>query len=122
MNGDRQLLPDPEETIEIGPRDVAEWIGLSPGDRPLLLDCREADEVDLCRIDGHVWIPLGHLPDALLRLTEDATKGIVVYCHHGMRSRRAAEFLRAHGIHTAFSLSGGIDLWSQVIDPSVPRY
>jgi rhodanese-related sulfurtransferase len=122
MNDVHSNLPDPEETIEIGPHQVANWIGLPADERPILVDCREADEVDLCRIDGHVWIPLGQIPEAIGQLESDAARGIVVYCHHGMRSRRAAEFLRSRGLIAAFSMSGGIDLWSQVIDPSVPRY
>jgi rhodanese-related sulfurtransferase len=47
---------------------------------------------------------------------------IVCYCHHGVRSLSAAAILRQAGFGNAVSLAGGIDLWSRVIDPSVPRY
>jgi rhodanese-related sulfurtransferase len=46
---------------------------------------------------------------------------VVVYCHHGIRSRQGAAVLLAHGI-VARSLSGGIDAWTTEIDPSLPRY
>ena len=46
---------------------------------------------------------------------------VVVYCHHGIRSLSGAAILEAAGIAAA-SLKGGIDLWSRVIDPRVPRY
>ncbi|MEX1116425.1 MAG: rhodanese-like domain-containing protein [Akkermansiaceae bacterium] len=46
----------------------------------------------------------------------------MVYCHHGMCSLRAATFLRSIGVENAFSMGGGIERWSQVIDPEVPRY
>jgi len=39
-----------------------------------------------------------------------------------MRSVRAAAYLRAKGYYNAFSVAGGIDVWSQEIDPDVPRY
>jgi len=47
---------------------------------------------------------------------------IVVLCHHGQRSLSVAMWLRGQGFERAQSLAGGIDAWSRVIDPSVPRY
>jgi rhodanese-related sulfurtransferase len=46
----------------------------------------------------------------------------VVHCHHGGRSLRVAHWLREQGFANAQSMAGGIDRWSQEIDPSVPRY
>jgi len=46
----------------------------------------------------------------------------VLYCHHGVRSLKAALWLREQGIEQAQSLQGGIDRWSLEIDPAVPRY
>ena len=115
-------LPDPSETIEVSPADVAGWIDDPKDIRPLLIDCREADELALCRIEGHDWIPLGNFPASVETIAASAANGVVVYCHHGMRSLRAASFLRAQGIGNAFSMRGGIDRWSQEIDPDVPRY
>lgn len=117
-----QGLPDAETTIEISPRAVAQWHRLPKDERPLLIDCREADELLICRIDGHDWVPLREFPQRVEAIRGEAQRGVVVYCHHGMRSRHAAEFLRSHGIGAAFSMSGGIDMWSDIIDGSVPRY
>jgi rhodanese-related sulfurtransferase len=47
---------------------------------------------------------------------------IVVHCHHGGRSLRVATWLRQQGFPQAQSMAGGIDQWSQEIDPTVPRY
>jgi rhodanese-related sulfurtransferase len=33
-----------------------------------------------------------------------------------------AEFLQGAGFEQVFNLTGGIDAWSQAIDPHVPRY
>ncbi len=115
-------LPDAAATMEISPAAVGEWYHLPAEQRPRLIDCREADELAICRIDGCEWIALGSFPMALARLTADSERGLVVYCHHGMRSQRAAAFLRASGVEQAFSMAGGIDAWSAHVDATVPRY
>ncbi len=43
-------------------------------------------------------------------------------CHHGISSRQAAEHFRGLGFHDIYNVEGGIDAWSQQIDPQVPRY
>lgn len=47
---------------------------------------------------------------------------LVFHCHHGIRSRAAAERYVELGYRNVFNLTGGIDAWSRAIDPSVPRY
>jgi rhodanese-related sulfurtransferase len=87
---------------------------------PQLLDCRELSEWNYCRIPNAQHIPLGQVP---ARVTElDATRPVVVYCHHGMRSRSVCEFLAGKGFSQVANLSGGIDAWSCQVDPTVPRY
>lgn len=122
MSGGVPFLPDPAETLEVTPSEVAAWVELPHGERPRLIDCREREELAICEIAGNEWIPLGIFPEALGKISADAERGIVVYCHHGMRSLRAASFLRARGMANAFSMSGGIEEWSRSIDPDVPRY
>jgi monothiol glutaredoxin len=39
-----------------------------------------------------------------------------------MRSQTAAQQLIQNGFRNVYNLSGGIDAWSQTVDPSVPRY
>lgn len=86
-----------------------------------LLDVREPWEASLGAIHGSILIPMGDLPSrAHQELDPDAH--IVVYCHHGARSLSATMWLREQGFSRTQSLAGGIDAWSQKIDPSVPRY
>lgn len=122
MSGESTILPAPEQTWEVTPEAVADWIQLPRDQRPRLIDCREEDELAICQIAGNEWFPLNTFPEAGEKLTTDAARGVVVYCHHGMRSLRATAFLRANGVEKAFSMSGGIDAWSLRIDPAVPRY
>lgn len=89
-----------------------------------LVDCREEDEFQHCRIEGAELVPLSRFAElAASRLLQapDATP-IIVYCHHGMRSMSATQFLRQKGRLRVWSLRGGIDAWSTEIDPTVPRY
>jgi len=85
-----------------------------------LLDVREPFEVEMANIDGANLIPLGELPARYGEL--DRTREIFVFCHSGMRSERAAEFLRSAGFSKVANVAGGIDAWSEEIDSNVPRY
>ena len=93
---------------------------LDEGKPIVLLDVREPQEVALVRIAGAVHIPMGEIPGRLHELDPEAD--IVVYCHHGMRSASAAEWLRARGLARVRNLAGGIDRWSTEVDARVPRY
>ena len=85
-----------------------------------LLDVREPFEFEMARIDGANLIPLGELPARAQELDRD--KEIFVFCHSGVRSERAAEFLRSAGFSRVANVAGGIDAWSEEVDPAVPRY
>jgi adenylyltransferase/sulfurtransferase len=86
----------------------------------VLLDVRESFEFEMARIEGAKLIPLAELPQRIGEL--DRTKETFVFCHSGVRSERAAEFLREAGFARVSNVAGGIDAWSQEIDPDVPRY
>jgi monothiol glutaredoxin len=43
-------------------------------------------------------------------------------CHSGNRSRQAAEHFRGLGFHDVYNVEGGIEAWSNEVDPAVPRY
>jgi monothiol glutaredoxin len=52
----------------------------------------------------------------------DKSAPIALHCHHGMRSRAAAEQLLRQGFTQVYNLEGGIEAWSSQVDPTVPRY
>jgi monothiol glutaredoxin len=84
-----------------------------------LVDVRTDHERALAMIDGSRLLDQSH-HDALLRL--DRSTAIVFQCHHGIRSQHAAEHFRREGFQNLYNLRGGIDAWSLLVDPSVPRY
>lgn len=90
-------------------------------DRALvLLDVREPFEWDIVHVDGARHVPLRDLPGRLPEL--DGHAEVLVYCHHGTRSRQAAELLRAAGFSKVRSVRGGIDAWAVEVDPRLTRY
>jgi len=86
------------------------------------LDCREPDEHQVAHIEGAELIPMGQLPSRLAELESHRTGRVVVHCHHGGRSTRVANWLRAQGFVNAQTMDGGIDAWAQQIDTKVARY
>jgi adenylyltransferase/sulfurtransferase len=85
-----------------------------------VLDVREPQEFQIARIPGTVLIPLGEVPRRVSEV--DPNKQIVVYCKSGVRSAKAAEFLRSAGFPRVRNLTGGILAWIDRIDPSQPKY
>jgi rhodanese-related sulfurtransferase len=99
---------------------ASRWLGTELADEVCLIDVRERIELEMASLPFAYWIPLAELPSRIGEI--DASKTIVVICHSGIRSLRAAQFLMANGYEQVFNLLGGIDAWSQQVDPSVPRY
>ena len=85
-----------------------------------LLDVRQAEELEIASIEGATHIPLNELPARLGEL--DPQQPIAALCHHGVRSEMAGRLLERNGFTQVAHLSGGIDAWSQAIDPAIPRY
>ena len=92
------------------------------GEAFLLLDVRTPEELEIARIEGARLLPLGELEARLSELSDWRARPIVVHCHHGRRSLRACEILRAAGFQDVTNLAGGIEAWSLTVDASVPRY
>jgi adenylyltransferase/sulfurtransferase len=90
------------------------------GERPFLLDVREPFEAEICSIEGAHLIPMQEVPERLEEVPKD--REILVHCHHGGRSLRVTQFLRAHGYDQAQNIKGGIHEWATKFDPSMGTY
>jgi glyoxylase-like metal-dependent hydrolase (beta-lactamase superfamily II)/rhodanese-related sulfurtransferase len=102
----------------IAPRELRR---LLDGDAPpYLLDVRPTTERKVVHLPGDHHLPLHALPGAHSSLPRD--RPIVAYDHVGYLAREAVGFLQEHGFPFSAALEGGLDEFSRVADPSVPRY
>ena len=95
---------------------------LDAGEDFVFIDCREQNEYDLVRIQGATLIPMSEIPTRVDELNQFKSREIIIHCHHGGRSLNVANWLKNNGFENPLSMAGGIDVWAQEIDPSLPRY
>jgi rhodanese-related sulfurtransferase len=95
---------------------------LDAGEEFAFIDCREADEHALVRIDEATLIPMSQFAQRASELDALRDKPLVVHCHHGGRSMRVVQWLRQQGFSQAQSMAGGIDQWAVEIEPGMARY
>jgi adenylyltransferase/sulfurtransferase len=93
---------------------------LDRGEQVFILDVRNPEEYQICRIPGSTLLPLPQLPQRYGEL--DRGREMVVHCKSGMRSAKAIQFLRQQGFDKVKNLQGGILAWAERIDLSMPRY
>lgn len=107
-----------KELDGMDPRDLARLLA---GDAPpLLVDCREPFELEICALPNAVAIPLRELGTRTAELDRD--RPVVVVCHRGPRAYHAAIALRMAGFRDATYLEGGLHAWSIQVDRAMPRY
>jgi len=95
---------------------------LATGEKVALLDVRNEHEHVMAKLEPCRLVPLHELADRLDEIDDWKDARVVVYCHHGVRSRSGAAILEAAGFRDVVSLRGGIDAWSMRVDPKIPRY
>ena len=85
-----------------------------------LLDVREPMELEICKVQGSLDIPMNEIPARLDQLPKEGA--LLVMCHHGTRSAHVTAFLRQNGFENAVNVSGGIEAWAQAVDTELTRY
>jgi rhodanese-related sulfurtransferase len=105
---------------QLKPRDLAAWRSDAAREAPVLVDVREPWEYALCRIEGSLHVPLQTVPSRVDELPQD--RDLVLICHHGNRSQRAAQWLEQNGYSRLFNLQGGVEGWAVEVEPGMARY
>lgn len=105
--------------LEIPVTEAKRILDENPG-RAVLLDVREPVELQICSVAGATPVPMQQVPGQLSNLPRD--KYLLVLCHHGGRSLRVTQFLRANGFTEVSNVCGGIDAWAEQIEPGMARY
>jgi len=113
-----------EETMTMHPDEVTVQEMKRALDDPALgikvIDVREPAEQQIARIDGVALVPLSQFAERFKEL--DPEQPYYVHCKMGGRSMQAVQFLKQQGFKNVKNVRGGIDAWSDEIDPSVPKY
>ena len=89
-------------------------------DKVVLLDVREHSELDICRIEEAIHIPLSEIPQNIELLPRNLP--LIIFCHHGMRSRSVVDYLITLGFDNALNMTGGIHCWAKEIDSDKLKY
>lgn len=119
MSHQFSLKPLPNITVE----QLAERLKGDTKDLQLF-DVREPEEVAIASIEGFINLPLSQYDQWSKQIaTEfDPHAETLVLCHHGIRSAHMCQWLSTQGFTNVKNISGGIDAFSQIVDPSIPRY
>jgi adenylyltransferase/sulfurtransferase len=112
-------MAEPIYPLELSVSEADQILKSAPG-KAQILDVREPHETAICHVPGAEMIPMRQIPEHLTSLSRD--QHLLVMCHHGGRSLRVTQYLRAQGFDHVSNIAGGIDAWAVEIDPSLPRY
>ncbi len=89
-----------------------------------LVDVREPQELALVKLPNFINLPLSEhadwSPEIYTRLDKDLPT--FVLCHHGMRSAQMCQWLISQGFTQVSNIIGGIDAYSNLVDPGLPKY
>jgi len=102
---------------ELNPKDA---LALTLSYNAQLVDVREDWEYEICRLDNSIHIPLKTLAQQLEKINKE--RPVILYCHHGIRSKNALEYLKSQGYKDVYHIAGGIDLWAEELDHNMERY
>lgn len=107
----------PATVREVSPKDIQGLV--ASGKVKHFYDVRTEKERQTAKLAGTV-----QLDDTTMAQIEALPKDtpLAFHCHHGGRSRGAAEHFLKLGFKHVYNMAGGIDAWSRDVDPSVPRY
>lgn len=110
----------PKSIAEITTEELAQMLEDKPN--LILIDVREPQEFAICALPNAQLIPLASIPQMFERIPQH--QPVVVYCHHGVRSKTAIDYLQKHkkGFENLINLQGGIHAWAMAIDPTMAVY
>ncbi|MEZ2443969.1 ThiF family adenylyltransferase [Chitinophaga sp. RCC_12] len=114
----QQTVCELEGVQSLSVQQLNDW--LQRDTRFMLLDVREDDEWEICRIPQSVHIPMGRVLQQVSAIPDDVP--VAVLCHHGMRSRAVAQRLTELGFNRIYNVEGGIHAWASVIDHQMQTY
>lgn len=91
----------------VAPNEVA---SLLKNPDTIVLDMRDSRAY----LEGHIGHAIQATQEHIVRVVEEqeAEAPVLVYCYHGISSRKLAEALAEQGLNQVYSLEGGWGAWS----------
>lgn len=106
----------PPQVQQIGVKEASELVQQP---EVKFFDVRTPRERSIAQLPGTILLDGDNISE-MMELPKNTP--MVFHCHHGHRSFQAAIRFLEQGFTRVYNVVGGIDAWSQEIDPSVPRY
>ena len=117
-----QTSQEEDRAMQITPAELsARWNPSEPDLSVHLLDIRTREEFDAVHLVSSLHFTQELMNTILMQWPRD-TGLIALIDHQGTRSLDAAAYFAGHGFTNVKALLGGIDAWSQQVDPTLPRY
>jgi len=113
-----QTSHEQDAKVLISPKELAELIQTDESVK--LVDVRSREEFEAVNIAGSMLLSQPVMQQ--LMASGSNTNPIVVIDHAGKNGLDAAAYFMGHGLQNVRCLRGGIDAWSQEVDPAVRRY
>lgn len=106
-------------SLEISVKELDQMI--KSGKKVRIIDVREPHEWEICHLDQAELMPLSEFESHIPKLKKD--EELIIHCKSGGRSMRALMLLRDQfGFTNVKSVAGGITVWAEEIDSSMPTY
>ena len=106
-----------DQLMMISPDDLQAHLAAGTAE---VLDIRTREEWEAVHIAGVAHFDQAKMQEVLGTRSKDSL--LVILDHTGGRALDAAAYFAGHGFQNVKCLRGGIDAWSQEIDPNLPRY
>ena len=106
-----------DERMSIVPAELSEALSRLP---VRLLDIRTREEFEAVHVAHSILFTQELMNEIMNQWPREDL--LVILDHRGARSLDAAAYFAGHGFVNVKSLKGGIDAWSEQVDPSLPRY
>ena len=113
-----QTSHEQDAKILISPKELADAIQQDKSLR--LVDVRSREEFEAVHIDGSLLLSQPVMQEIMSKWPRAQT--LVVIDHQGKTGLDAAAYFLGHGFENVRCVRGGIDAWSQEVDPKLPRY
>jgi monothiol glutaredoxin len=113
-------IENPNQPPKVKPLSAVELKAMLDRGEVQLFDVRPGAERAIASIAAARPLEDASVQGELLSL--DRATPIAFHCHHGVRSLDAAQQLILEGFRNVYNLEGGIEAWSRMVDPTIPRY